>query len=109
MARQQQQVDISQLSASELQNFHQQLTSEVESFTSNMVALQQTAARFANAGQSVEALKEQQAGQSMLLPMTELLYVPGTLESVDTVLLEIGTGYFIEVSLFIDALCFNCF
>lgn len=39
------------------------------------------------------------AGQPLLLPLTESLYVSGTLESVDTVLLEIGTGYFVEVLL----------
>lgn len=33
----------------------------------------------------------------MLLPLTESLYVSGILESVDTVLLEIGTGYYVEV------------
>lgn len=33
----------------------------------------------------------------MLLPLTESLYVGGALESVDSVLLEIGTGYFVEV------------
>ena len=37
------------------------------------------------------------AGQPVLLPLTESLYVSGALESVDTVLLEIGTGYFVEV------------
>ena len=37
------------------------------------------------------------AGQPVLLPLTESLYVSGKLESVDTVLLEIGTGYYVEV------------
>lgn len=96
MARQQ--MDITQLSVPELQNLQQQLTSETNGFIQNMVALQQTATRFAAAGQSVEYLREQKQGQPVLLPMTESLYVYGTLESVDTVLLEIGTGYYVEVS-----------
>jgi prefoldin alpha subunit len=95
-----QRVDISQLSLPELQELHQQLSQEVESFTTNMMALQQTAGRFASAGQSIEALKEREKGQPVLLPMTESLYVSGTLDSVDTVLLEIGTGYYIEVRLY---------
>ena len=95
MARQQ--VDITQLSLPELQDLQQQLSTEVGNFVNNMVTLQQTAAKFAAAGQSVEHLKEQKQGQPVLLPMTESLYVPGTLESVDTVLLEIGTGYYVEV------------
>lgn len=31
-----------------------------------------------------------------MLPLTESLYVSGNLESVDSVLLDIGTGYFVE-------------
>ena len=92
-----QRIDISQLSLPELQELHSQLSAEVENFTNTMVTLQQTASRFAVAGQSVEALKDRKQGQPVLLPMTESLYVSGTLESVDTVLLEIGTGYYIEV------------
>lgn len=33
----------------------------------------------------------------MLLPLTESLYVSGTLETIDSVLLEVGTGYYVEV------------
>ena len=102
MAGSRDRVDLNQLSLPELQNFYEQLSSEVQTFTNNMVALQQTANRFATAGQSVEQLKEKKKGQPVLLPMTESMYVAGTLESVDTVLLEIGTGYYVEVSYFIS-------
>ncbi len=37
------------------------------------------------------------AGQPVLLPLTESLYVSGALETVDSVLLEVGTGYYVEV------------
>lgn len=39
------------------------------------------------------------AGQPVLLPLTESLYVSGALESVESVILEVGTGYFVEVRL----------
>lgn len=39
----------------------------------------------------------ERAGQPVLLPLTESLYVSGALESVDSVLLEVGTGYFVQV------------
>jgi prefoldin subunit 5 len=94
---QQQRLDITQLSLEELQNLQEQVANEVNTFAQNIVALQQTATRFATAGHSVEYLSEQRAGQPVLLPLTESLYVAGVLESVETVLLEIGTGYFVEV------------
>ena len=34
----------------------------------------------------------------MLLPLTSAVYVPGKLASHDSILLDIGTGYFAEVS-----------
>lgn len=36
-------------------------------------------------------------GKKMLVPLTASLYVPGTLDEADKVLVDIGTGYFIEV------------
>lgn len=91
-----QRIDIGSLSLPELQELHRNLSAEVENLTNNLVVLQQTAGRFGNAGKSIEELKEKKPGQPLLLPMTESLYVSGTIDNIDTVLLEIGTGYFIE-------------
>ena len=33
----------------------------------------------------------------MLVPLTESLYVPGTLDDAHKVLIDIGTGYYVEV------------
>lgn len=33
----------------------------------------------------------------MLVPLTASLYVPGTLDDAEKVLVDVGTGYFIEV------------
>jgi prefoldin alpha subunit len=96
MASSNQQINISQLELGELRQLQQQLSSEVNNFVSSLIALQQTAAKFATAGRSVESLKDTKQGDMLMLPMTESLYVPGTLENVDTVLLEIGTGYYVE-------------
>ena len=37
------------------------------------------------------------AGQPLLLPLTQSLYVNGTIASVDKVIVDIGTGYYVEV------------
>ncbi|KAL0541557.1 hypothetical protein IC582_021610 [Cucumis melo] len=37
-------------------------------------------------------------GKRMFVPLTASLYVPGTLDEADKVLVDVGTGYFIEVS-----------
>lgn len=37
------------------------------------------------------------SGKKMLVPVTALLYVPGTLDDAQKVLVDVGTRYFIEV------------
>ena len=37
------------------------------------------------------------AGKKLLVPLTASLYVPGTLDDAEKVLVDVGTGYFIEV------------
>lgn len=37
-------------------------------------------------------------GEEMLLPLTGSLYVTGRVASVEKVIVDIGTGYFAEVS-----------
>lgn len=94
--QQPQTLDLSKLDANQLQSLHGQLSSELNSFTSSMIALQHTASKFAAAGQSVEGLKEYKEGQRMMIPLTESLYCPGELSCPDRVLVEVGTGYYIE-------------
>ncbi|KAL6777676.1 PFD5 [Auxenochlorella protothecoides x Auxenochlorella symbiontica] len=89
-------VGLDSLGPQELAEVGKQLEGEINGFIQNALTLQQTAGKFAAAGQSVEYLQEQKKGQPLLLPLTESLYVSGTLESVESVLLEIGTGYFVE-------------
>ena len=36
-------------------------------------------------------------GRSILVPLTSSLYVPGTLKNAGKVLVDIGTGYYIEM------------
>lgn len=37
------------------------------------------------------------AGKKMLVPLTASLYASGTLSNADSVLVDVGTGYYIEV------------
>ncbi|KAK2078153.1 hypothetical protein QBZ16_004021 [Prototheca wickerhamii] len=90
-------VALDSLSPQELVEVSKQLETEINGLVQHAVALQQTAGKFAAAGQAVEFLQDQKQGQPLLLPLTDSLYVSGTLESVDTVLLEVGTGYFVEL------------
>ncbi len=41
----------------------------------------------------------QRSGEKILAPLTNSLYVPGTLNNVEKVIVDVGTGYFMEKSI----------
>lgn len=63
MADSKESVPLNSLGLEELASVHDQLEQELQSYTQSMLALQQTASRFANAGQSVEYLQDQKPGR----------------------------------------------
>ncbi|KAK9791396.1 hypothetical protein WJX73_002932 [Symbiochloris irregularis] len=87
------------LDPKDLSMLQQQLQEELQGLGSSTVALQKVAGELGMSGAGVERLKDRKAGQQMLLPLTSSLYVNGTLDNVDTVLVELGTGYYAEKSL----------
>lgn len=52
--------------------------------------------RFLVSLNGLEIMKPANAGKEVMIPMTSTLYVSGSLASVDKVLVDIGTGYFVE-------------
>lgn len=54
-------------------------------------------ARFNDCKDSVDTLKtEKPEDKTILVPLTSSLYVPGKLSNVETVIVDVGTGYFVE-------------
>lgn len=76
----------------------EQIEGEIEQLKQNMAQLQNGVKRYHTSGRAIEALKDETGGKEMLVPLTNSLYVPGILGDTDTILLDIGTGYFVEKS-----------
>ena len=66
--------------------------------TESLANLQKAVARYHTSGRALESMADETEGKEMLVPLTSSLYVPGKLGAVDTVLLDVGTGYFLEKS-----------
>lgn len=47
------------------------------------------------------------AGKKILVPLTASLYVPGSLDDAEKVLVDVGTGYFIEVTWLVAIVCMH--
>ena len=52
--------------------------------------------RFMVSLNGLEIMKPGNEGKEVMIPMTSTLYVSGSLASVEKVLVDIGTGYFVE-------------
>lgn len=81
----------------QLLEVRQQLTSELEHLTQSYAQLRLVQSRFKAC---LEALSHFQPSRSLetptLIPLTSSLYVPGKLKDVQNVLVDVGTGYYVE-------------
>jgi len=91
-------VQLTSLSPSQLKMLHDQLDQEVQLLTTSMQSLKSAQNQFSESKQNLKQLNSNNLGKSILVPMNGSLYVPGKLSDIDNVLVDIGTGYFVEKS-----------
>lgn len=96
MASQAAGVDIATLQPEQLRQLGDLLNEELGVLGKHLQSLQGAVERFHRSGLAVEALGRAAEGTPALLPLTQSLYAPGTLGSTDKVLIDVGTGYFVE-------------
>lgn len=53
-------------------------------------------AKFLESGESIDRIASTLEGSSMLVPLTGSMYVPGSLADTKNVIIDIGTGYFVQ-------------
>ncbi|XP_054751721.2 prefoldin subunit 5-like [Lytechinus pictus] len=94
-----QQVDLMQLPIPQLNGLKEQLDQEVEMMQGSLQQLKMAQSRFMESSESIGKLNSDNEGKEMLVPLTSSLYVPGKLQDVNNVLIDIGTGYYVEKSL----------
>ncbi|KAG6557995.1 hypothetical protein Mapa_000174 [Marchantia paleacea] len=91
--------EVAKFSVEQLQAVKEQIDAELSVLQDSVASIRTAANRFEMAASALNNLSLQKEGQQMLVPLTASLYVPGVLENVDNVLVDVGTGYFIEKSL----------
>ena len=89
-------MDITGLSAGELSKLRQSLSEDVQLITNNFGNLKVASARYQQAVDALSDISEANADRPIMVPLTGSLYVPGRLSNVKTVMVDVGTGYFVE-------------
>uniref|UniRef100_A0A7S1EVL1 Prefoldin subunit 5 n=1 Tax=Noctiluca scintillans TaxID=2966 RepID=A0A7S1EVL1_NOCSC len=94
----QQLLDINKATPQQLQMANQQLENEVNGLAQSTTSLNEASIRMQAALACVEHMSQETDGKQVLVPITSALYVDGKLKEPRKVLVDIGTGYFIEAS-----------
>uniref|UniRef100_A0A3B3Y4J4 Prefoldin subunit 5 n=2 Tax=Poecilia mexicana TaxID=48701 RepID=A0A3B3Y4J4_9TELE len=89
-------VNLTDLSLPQLEGLKGQLDQEVEFLTSSISQLKIAQNKFVEAKDSLTVLNPNNKGKELLVPLTSSMYVPGTLNDVEHVLVDVGTGYYVE-------------
>jgi len=94
----QQPVDVTELNVAQLQDVRKQLEQELQHLTASYGQLKAAQARFRTCIESINAIQPQKGQRELLVPLTSSLYVPGKLTDSKKVLVDVGTGYYVERS-----------
>ncbi|TQS36175.1 hypothetical protein Golomagni_03379 [Golovinomyces magnicellulatus] len=92
-------IDLENLSVPQLSQIKKQLDDELEHLTTSFSQLRAAQTKFRDCSRSIEngvtpLIKE----KPILVALTTSLYVPGTLADPDNIIVDVGTGYYVEKS-----------
>ncbi|XP_042388865.1 probable prefoldin subunit 5 [Zingiber officinale] len=88
--------DLQKLNLDQLKAVKEQSDLEVNLLEDSLKKINVAAARLEAAAEALNDLCLRPQGKKMLVPLTASLYVSGTLDDSEKILVDVGTGYFIE-------------
>ncbi|KAG9441967.1 hypothetical protein H6P81_017821 [Aristolochia fimbriata] len=88
--------EMEKLSLDHLKSLKEQADLEVNLLQDSLNKIRTAATRLEIASNALLDLSLRPEGKKMLVPLTASLYVPGALDDASKVLVDVGTGYFIE-------------
>ncbi|XP_051187491.1 prefoldin subunit 5 [Lolium perenne] len=89
-------IEVDKLSVEQLKALKEQTDLEVNLLQDSLTKIRTAATRLENATAALHELSLRPHGKKLLVPLTASLYVPGMLDDAEKVLVDVGTGYFIE-------------
>ncbi|SMQ46399.1 unnamed protein product [Zymoseptoria tritici ST99CH_1A5] len=94
-----QQIDLATLSTQQLSQVKKQLDDEVQHLTNSYQNLRTAQQKFRDCIASIKTgVANSVKDKPLLVPLTSSLYVPGKLADPENVLVDVGTGFYVEKS-----------
>jgi len=91
-------INISDLDLPQLADVKRQLEEEQQHLTGSFQQLKQAQSKFRVCLGNVEEIKPKNKSKTILVPLTNSLYVPGKLSDTEHVIVDVGTGYYVRMS-----------
>ncbi|KAJ9178698.1 hypothetical protein P3X46_010560 [Hevea brasiliensis] len=88
--------EMEKMSIEQLKALKEQTDLEVNLLQESLNNIRTATTRLEIASSALHDLSLRPQGKKMLVPLTASLYVPGKLDDANKVLVDIGTGYFVE-------------
>jgi len=89
-------INVTDLDITQLTEVRKQLEDELNHLTNSFAQLKQAQAKFKACVDNVNEVKPENKGKTILVPLTNSLYVPGKLSDPDHVIVDVGTGYYVQ-------------
>ncbi|GAA5878925.1 hypothetical protein JCM5296_006090 [Sporobolomyces johnsonii] len=96
MAAPQGTVSLEDLTVEQIAQVRTQLEQELKHLTQAFGDLKQAQSKFMACMDAVDSIKPANKDKKVLIPLTSSLYVPGKIKDTENVIVDIGTGYFVE-------------
>lgn len=91
-------LNLQNLSLEQLSGLKEQMDQDIQSLSRAYDALRGARNRFQESKNCVEQFKHLPKNQAILVPLTSSLYVTGSINDTESVLVDVGTGYYIKQS-----------
>ncbi|KAF8435420.1 Prefoldin subunit-domain-containing protein [Boletus edulis BED1] len=91
-----QQINVADLDIQQLADVRRQLEEELNHLANSFAQLKQAQSKFKSCLENAGEVKPRNASTTILVPLTNSLYVPGKLSDTEHVIVDIGTGYYVK-------------
>jgi len=92
----QQTVSLDNLSLEQLNQLKGQVEEEIQSLSTSLQQLRIAAGRYMDSKESLKSLNKSNEGKTTMIPLTSSLFVTAELNDVSSVLVDVGTGYYVK-------------
>ena len=91
-------LDLTKFSVQQLDSLKTQLSQEIQVLQDSLSRLKMVQQSFVTTETTLESLKKYNDNETILVPLTSSLYVPGRLLTNKRVTIDVGTGYYVNRS-----------